>query len=400
MTTPQAPTLVTAGSRVAVLPLLALGAVWAATRLGMLVLLVRDDIGFGGVSREVYLTYAHWYGELTRGTFPVDDPTWQYPPGAGALFLAPALVPALTYFQAFVALALLADAAVTAALARAGGVRGGGVWIWTGGLPLLLHIPFARYDVQVTALAVLALLSLNRRPWLGGVLAGLGATVKLWPALALLGTPRGHSTRAAWASAAGAVLALLAVLSLGLSHPLDFLRQQGGRGIQIESLGGTALALIRLSGGEGQVEFRYGAFEFTGPHVAAVAGVSFLLTAAALVFLLLWRVRAKRWTTATPFDAALCAVLLFTVTSRVISPQYLIWLLGLGAVCLTSPHTGQRPVALLLLPAAALSSLAYPLLYDDVIAVTPLGCAVVLVRNALLLTAALLSARRLWTART
>ncbi|MFE7779153.1 glycosyltransferase 87 family protein [Streptomyces sp. NPDC057445] len=357
---------------------------------------MRDDLGVGGVAREVHVLYARWYEVLARGSFPRDDVTWQYPPGAGAVFLSPALLPWLSYFEAFVALTLLADAAVTLALARAGRT---GAWLWTGGLPLLLHIPLARYDVQVTAPAVLALLAVrHRRPRTAGVLAGLGAMVKVWPALTLLGTPRGPATRAAWTSAAASAAALLAVLVLGFSHTLDFLRQQGGRGLQIESLGGTALHLAGLTGRPVTVAYRYGAFEFVGPYVTGLARLSLLLSAAAFCWLLFWRVRARRWTTATPFDAALCAVLLFTVTSRVISPQYLIWLLGLAAVCLTSRHTTQRPVALLLLPATALSSLAYPVLYEDVLAGTPLGCLLMVVRNALLLAAALLSARRLWTA--
>lgn len=389
MATQQAPTRATVG------PYLALGAVWLATRLAMLVLLVRDDLGAGGVSREVYVLYARWYEELGRGAFPFGDATWQYPPGAAAVFLAPGLVPWLSYFQAFVALTLLADAAVTLALARAGGERGTAAWLWTGGLALLLHVPLARYDVQVTALAVFSLLALRRRPRLGGAVAGLGATVKVWPALTLLGTAPGRTTRAAWASAAASAAALLAVLTLAFPHTLDFLRQQGARGVQIESLGGTALALARLLGADVRVAYRYGAFEFTGPYVTALARLSLLLTAVAFCALLRWRMRAEHRTAATPFDAALCAVLLFTVTSRVISPQYLVWLLGLASVCLVSRETTQRPVALLLLPAAALSSVIYPVLYEDVVACTPLGCTLLVLRNALLGTAAWLSWRRL-----
>ena len=42
--------------------------------------------------------------------------------------------------------------------------------MWVGGLPLLLHLPLARYDVQVTALAVISLLTLPRstRAWTNG----------------------------------------------------------------------------------------------------------------------------------------------------------------------------------------------------------------------------------------
>lgn len=373
---------------------------WALTRLAMLHLVLHDTLGVGAVGREVYGVYRRWYEQLKLGSFPVDDATWQYPPGAGAVLLSPALLPWLTYFQAFVALALLSDAVITFALVRAGrpaGSSAAGAWLWVGGLPLLLHTPLVRYDVQATALAVLALLAVRRHPRTSGALAGLGAMVKVWPALTLLGTPRGRTTRAAWTSAAAGALVLLGALALNFGHPLDFLRQQGGRGIQIESLGGTTLSLARLAGWSGRVEYRYGAFEFTGPHVTAVSLAALLLTASAFCWLLLWRVRARHWTAATPFDAALTAVLLFTVTSRVISPQYLIWLLGLAAVCLTCRGTTQRPVALLLLPATVLSALGYPVLYLDVMAVTPLGCVVMALRNGLLLAAALLACRRLWT---
>ncbi|WP_306326889.1 glycosyltransferase 87 family protein [Streptomyces venezuelae] len=384
-------------------PHLAVASVWLLTRVGMVLLLMRDTLGIGGVGREVEL-YRHWYEQFAQGTFPPGDATWQYPPGAGLVIMAPGLLPWLGYVQAFVALTLLADAVVTLALARADSARlTHGTWIWVCGLPLLLHLPLARYDVQTTALAVLALLAVTARSTaahqLGGALAGIGAMVKVWPALALIGTPRGRTTREAWTAAAVAALALLATLALFFSDSLGFLRQQGSRGIQIESLGGTALALAKATGAwPGGVEFRYGAIEYVGPYVSSLGHLALLLTVIAFGWLLLWRVRARRWTTSTPLDAALTAVLLFTVTSRVISPQYMIWLLGLAAVCLTSRRTVMRPVALLLLPAAALSSLAYPVLYDQVVAGTAQGLTVMVLRNGLLLAAALLAARRLWTA--
>ncbi|MET9954947.1 glycosyltransferase 87 family protein [Streptomyces sp. NPDC006339] len=384
-------------------PLLALAVVWVLTRAGMLLLLYRDSLGIGGVAGEVHALYRHWYGQFAQGTFPPGDVTWQYPPGAGLVVMSPGILPWLTYFQGFVLLTLLADLAVAAALARADSVRlTHGAWYWVLGLPLLLHIPLARYDVQTTALAVLALLALKARApaahRLGGALAGLGALVKVWPALTLIGTPRGRTTREAWTAAVVTVVALLLTLGALFSDSLGFLRQQGNRGIQIESLGGTALALAKALGAwPGTVRFRYGAFEYVGPYVSTVGHLALLLTALAFIWLLLWRMRADRWTEATPLDAALAAVLLFTVTSRVISPQYMIWLLGLAAVCLTSRRTVMRPVALLLLPAAALSSLAYPVMYLDVVAGTWEGLGVMVLRNALLLAAALLAARRLWT---
>lgn len=219
----------------------------------MLWLLARDGhapLGIGGVAREVHELYARWYGVLAHGTFPSGDRLWQYPPGAGPVLLSPGLLPGLTYFQAFVLLALAADAVVAVALTRAGtrtgrSLRGAALWI--AGLPLLLHLPLARYDVQVTALAVVALLTFSRSTRACGAFAALGALVKVWPALILIGTPRGRTTREVWTSAAVTAGALLLALAALFRDPFDFLRQQGGRGVQIESLGGTALSFARHS---------------------------------------------------------------------------------------------------------------------------------------------------------
>ncbi|MEU6220888.1 glycosyltransferase family 87 protein [Streptomyces sp. NPDC047022] len=368
----------------------------------MLWLLIHDQsalLGKGGVAQEVSRLYYGWYGILRHGSFPSGDHLWQYPPGAGAVLLSPALLPGLTYFQAFVTLTLLTDAVIALVLARAGtrpgrSLRGAALWI--GGLPLLLHIPLARYDVQVTAFAVVSLLTLSRSRRASGVFAALGALVKVWPALTLLGTPRGRTTRETWAAAVLTTVTLLALLTALFRDPFDFLRQQDGRGVQIESLGGTALMLARRAGWPGRTRYQYGAVELVGPYVHAVALCSLALTALAFALLLLWRLRARRWTPATPYDAALAAVLLFTVTSRVISPQYMVWLIGLAAVCLTSQHTAQRPVAPLVLAATAVSTVEFPAYYGEVIGSTWAGCALITVRNGLLVSAAVMSFTRLW----
>ena len=344
---PRALARTSAGSR-----LLALAAAWMLTRAVMLWLLAHNTLrplGRGAVAREVWLLYQDWSQVLAHGAFPAHDTLWQYPPGAALVLLSPVLVPGLTYFQAFVALALAADAVIALALARAGtrdgrSLRGAAYWVL--GLPLLQHIPLARYDVQVTACAVLALLALPRRPRTGGSLAALGALAKVWPVLVLLGTARGRATRSAWTAAALTAAAGGGMLALLFRNPLSFARQQGGRGVQIESFGGTVLALATHAGWPGSVHYRYGSLEFTGPHVQTVAHLALALSAAAFALLVWWRLRARRWTPATPCDAALTAVLLFTVTSRVISPQYMIWAAraGRGVPRLTAhqPAPGGR----------------------------------------------------------
>ena len=72
------------------------------------------------------------------------------------------------------------------------------------------------------------------------------------------------------------------------------------------------------------------------------------------------------------------------------------WLIGLAAVCLTSRHTTQRPVALLILAATAVSVVEYPAYYGQVIHSTWVGCVLMFVRNGLLASAAAVSFVRLW----
>ncbi|MFF5704425.1 glycosyltransferase 87 family protein [Streptomyces sp. NPDC012794] len=383
--------------------LLGIAGFWLASRAAMLWMLVNDFFSSNVVRVEVTATYHNWYDVLVTWTLPQNDIMWQYPPAAAAIFLSPDLLPFLTYFQAFVALTVLCDGVVLLGLVRAarrsdGSMAGALVWLVT--LPMMMATPFARYDIQVTLLAVFALLALGRRPVLGGVIAGIGAMVKVWPLLTLLGTPRGRSTREALVAAALSCAALLAVFAALFRDTLGFLGNQGDRGVQIESLGGSVLMAARLLGlWPGEIDFQYGAFEYVGPYVPGIARASLALTVAGFLLLLLWRVRANHWSSATPFDAALFAILVFTVTSRVISPQYMIWLLGLAAVCLTSRHTTQRPVAWLLVAANPLTTLVFPVLYgSDILATTTLGTVLLCARNGLLLCATVWSGVRLWKA--
>ncbi|GAA2748438.1 glycosyltransferase family 87 protein [Kitasatospora cinereorecta] len=381
---------------------LALAGYWAASRLVMIGML---RSGKAEQAVEVHRTYHGWYEVLRTGTFPVGDVTWQYPPGAALPMLAPGLLPFLTYLQAFAVLMLATDAVTQAALVRvslrrSGGLHRGrstaGAWLWALALPLLLGLPYGRYDLPVTAVAMAALLLMPSRPGIGGVFAGIGALVKVWPALTVLGAPRGRGTRRAWTSMAASAFALLLVLAVLFHNTFGFLGAQQGRGVEIESLGGTALQVARLYGWPGEVEQHYGSLEFLGPHVHAIAKASLLLTVAAFGWLLLWRFRARHWNPATPYDAALTAVLLFTVTSRVISPQYLIWLIGLSAVCLTVRGSCQRPVALLVLLATGVTTVDYPLFFDAMIHGGWQPTVVIVSRNGLLLAASVVSAARLW----
>jgi len=58
-------------------------------------------------------------------------------------------------------------------------------------------------------------------------------------------------------------------------------------------------------------------------------------------------------------DFIFTAVLLFVIASRVLSPQYMVWLFGLAAVCLTETRSRVARPAWIVIGAAILTTAAY-----------------------------------------
>jgi hypothetical protein len=375
-------------------------AVWAVTRAALL-LFVFQAMHFPGqvILHDVSEVYRGWYPLLRGGSFPQHDVTWQYPPGAAAVMVAPAALPFLSYSSAFFCLALLADAVVMGALlwdAR-NTRRLTGVWVWVVGVAVGGPIVYARYDVMVTAVGVLALLALRRRPALAGVLAGVGALLKIWPVLLLIGVPKGRPTWRAWLAGAATTASGAALFAATMPGAFSFLTFQKDRGTEVESLGATVFHVGRHFGWHGTARMHYGSVEFLGPHVHAVSAAALLLSVLAFCWLLWWRLRARRFSVSTPYDAAFAALLVFTTTSRVISPQYMVWLVGVGALCVTLQGTVQRLPILLVLIATALTTLEFPIFFGHVTRSDIWGFLLLTTRNALLVCASLLACHRLWT---
>ncbi|MGW1589063.1 glycosyltransferase 87 family protein [Streptomyces sp. NPDC002386] len=371
---------------------------WCATRLVLLLLVFRVvSLPGADVTTDVSVIYQGWSGVLRQGSFPLHDVTWQYPPAAALAILSPGLLPFLGYAPAFFVLSCLADLAVFGLLTYAGrrpGRSSRGAWTWVAGLPLLGPTAYARYDLMVTAVAVAALLAGARYPRVMGALAAFGALLKVWPALLLVGATRLR----AWLSAAVTGAGVAALFAVAMPGAFAFLAFQRDRGTEVESLGGLVLHVARRFGWPGEVVLNYGSVEFLGPYAGTVGRAAVALSVGACCWLLLWRLRAARFEPHTLADAAFTAVLLLTVTSRVISPQYLVWLIGLAAVrgCFRASRT-DTPAALVL-AAAFVTLLEFPVGFAHVIVSDTYGVALLLLRNALLVAAALTAARALWRA--
>jgi uncharacterized membrane protein len=228
-----------------------------------------------------------------------------------------------------------------------------------------------------------ALLAARRIPWVTGAFTGLGAAIKLWPALllpAFLSYKPDRRVVAATFTGVGVGLALVSLLAGGWSRLISPLTWQSGRGLQIESIWATPLMIARaVAPSRWVVDIsKFQAYEIFGPGVKILLTVSNIATVLGLAAIVALYLRAFR--SGTPSAVGVGLVVLSTVaimiiTNKTLSPQYLLWLGGPMAALLvlkksesTEPErVVLRRLAAQLLVLALLTHLVYPALYDGLL---------------------------------
>jgi hypothetical protein len=232
--------------------------------------------------------------------------------------------------------------------------------------------------------------------------------VKVWPAVLLAGVPGGRRGARALISAVAGSLVICGLLAAGLSGALSFLGHQSTRGIEVEAVFASPFMIASWFGYPVSTVHQDGNFQLAGPGTSVVASGAILLTLLGFGIVLWWRLRRfhpDQWTPALMYDAGFTVLLVMVVTSRVLSPQYLIWLIGLSALCLAENAPGRRRT-LMALPArmvmacTLVSQLEFPILFLQVMHHGFLGTAVVAARNLTLLAATVIALRKLWSATT
>jgi len=407
---------------------------WAGTRLLLLfwALGAVPYFSHGAIIGDVK-TYSGW-AELmqTQHTFPSSDPQWQYPPGAALIMLAPQIFYdlGLSYYIVFFFFALAADFTIFRLLLgqadriakrNQAPAHQSGLWAWIMGGFAMGPLILMRYDVIVTAFAVGGLLATvnatsrrsaeqaRKRTWaLRGALTGMGAIIKVWPVVLLAGLPNGRDGRRALGWATGTALAVTGILCAAMPGGLSFLTGQYGRGIEVESVLASPFMIASWFGYHVETVHEFGAFQIAGRGVSFVASCSLLLTVLGLALVLWWRLRrfnAANWTPALMYDVALTVVLVMVVTNRVLSPQYLIWLLGLAALCLSENSPARRATVMatparLVMCCVLITQIEFPVLFGEVMGHAVLGTLVVAARNGTLLLATILAIKALWQAST
>jgi hypothetical protein len=330
--------------------------VWIATRALMLV-----QVGFWsdlGVNYQDVEFYKNWSDTLAVHHQMPDEASWQYPPGAAFFLLVPRLgsIFGAAYQPSFVVLMLAVDFAglvVMSLLARRSG-RSAGVWVWLLAVPLLQANPLTRFDLAPTVLTMAALVVIHRRTNWFGALVGAGTALKIWPVVALFGEWDRRRLIRSVAAAVAVVALTFASAAIFFGDQSGFLSNQDVRGLQKEAVAGIPWYLQwSATGREPEIVLSSGTAEFGGHVAQAVAvalkwlGLLVLLASAAW-----WvkRERAIRRGRVDLADAAVSRDIVFTivllqiVVSRVLSPQFMLWVIGMAAVVLGSERTNiERP---------------------------------------------------------
>ena len=169
------------------------------------------------------------------------------------------------------------------------------------------------------------------------------------------------------------------------SSPFELLAFTANRPLHVETLPGAAIALLAgLGVGTASLTYDSGSFNVIAPAAApaidALRIVQPLLLLGTLVISGAAIVRGEHPSPRVLVTACVASLLALIISNRVLSPQYLIWLLPFMALL-----AGR--LRWLLVGAVALTAIVFPWLYSALIEGQPLPLLLVLLRNVLLVAA-------------
>jgi len=253
---------------------------------------------------------------------------------------------------------------------------------------LLCPLAIARYDLAPMALAFAsAVWWFSRKEAMGGITAGVGALLKIFPAAAAAPAVFGEALKArqfrmrgtlafALTLGMGAGLWLAIGGTAGILHSLQY---HLGRGLEIGSLYSGALFLLaQLTGSWISHQYSHSSEALLTPWSNTVAGFTLPLQFLAMGFTL-WRFAKSGIQDGVRYAGA--SVLAFLLTGKVLSPQYILWLLPFIAVL--EGKTGERARLLFLLICLATTAI-YPWGFTALVNLEPWAFHLLNLRNLLL----------------
>jgi hypothetical protein len=309
------------------------------------------DLGAATWSYRIYYDYA---SQAMHGSVPYRDYLVEYPILTFPLLLVPRLLVSefTSYCMAFGAEMLIFDVAAIVLIARhvaekegPGRVAGRLAW-YTVFCVSLAPLVVGRFELAPMVFAFAA-----ARWWfagrnvLGGLTAGLGFLLKVFPGLVAAPALVWELARLRTSRARGSLAFFLTVAAgmagwflLGGSNVLDSFRYHAARGLGIESLyAGALLAWGALAGIDIPWVIEHKAVHLVPEWGSRPAALASPLQAAALLLVVIQFGR-RGMTEGIRYSGA--AILASMVTAKVLSPQYLVWLFPF--VVVQGGWTGSR----------------------------------------------------------
>ena len=331
--------------------------------------------GFYASARIVDTPVYERYGEaMADGQVPYRDFRPEYPPGALPAFVLPSLIggdyeDTFGWLMAVCGVAVVLLTAVTLTSLGAGGVRFAVVMGFAALWPLALGpVALTRFDLWPAALVAGALAALVAgRDRLGAGVLGAAVAAKLFPvalappAAVWIWRRRGRGAALVSAGVFAAVIALvfLPFAVLGPDGLAASLGRQLSRPLQIESLGASVLVTLHhLVGLDVRMAPGHGSQNVAGTLGDAVGAATTAVELA--VLLLVWSAFASRGelTRERLVRFAALALVAFVALGKVLSPQFLIWLVPVVPLV-------SLPAAALLAAALVLTQTWFPYRYWD-----------------------------------
>lgn len=266
-------------------------------------------------------------------------------------------------------------------------------WWWLCFTMFMGYLSFARVEGITAPIVLIALLYAAQRPVVASILLSTATWMKVWPAAVLAPIVIASRQRGQVLAAGVAVTAVVSLgtyLSGGFSHILDFLINQGERGMQLEAVFSTPwvwLSVFHVGGSRMADNVAINSTEVYGPgtEVAAFLMQPLLIVAAIGAALLLVRALNRGAEREELFlEGALMMTTAFIVFNKVGSPQFIVWLAPVIVAGLTHDWNRWKVPAALLMGIAAATFVIYPLFYTQLIHAHPVIAAVLTSRNVLL----------------
>ena len=332
--------------------------VWFSTRVGILLLGWQAAPNFVGDELELYESW----GQDLLSAGGVDGDSWQYPPLVAPLLWVSTWSGRMPW--SFIALAVATDAFILGLLIRLR-QRGGswlGPWFWAVAAVIIGPAIFAKLDIFPAAFALLAIAAASH-PIRSGLFAAVGTVLKVWPAFVLVAVPKDRSLRAiaSWGVSTLAISGLIAAI---WPSTIDFVTNQSGRGLEAQSIWAYPFLVARALGQDVSIAFRFGAFEVDSPSADWMASLlTVLLLISIAAGLSLWL--TGRFDRVAGAESALLVVLVSLLLSRVLSPQFNVWIVALAAILLLQVGRPALVIALMISASSLITQMTYVVGYEN-----------------------------------